>query len=201
MKHKGSSPLVLVAVILIIAGAAMAGAGVLLPGFNVKLPSLSSVSSSGVPIDISFAGACYAGQPFAIHAYISEPNIGPPVPIGGAALSFSVRNASNNGLVTSGTATSDAFGAAAWVWQSPIPGNYILSVDWAGDANHTSGAHVGNIPLGVALPPSTPNQQNQTVTPSPYLKYVNIMTLPGLILIIVGAVALPASLHTKKGHK
>lgn len=188
--------LAFLAVVMIVLGAGMSGAGLVLANLNFKMPSLSTVSFSGVPIDVSFAGACYAGQPFAIHVYISESNMGPPVDIGNATLVFTITPAGGGAAVATGSAISDAYGMASWTWQNPTIGNYLLSVDWSGDASHTAGGHTGNIPLGVVLP-----SQHATVNnPNPYLKYLNILTLPGMILAIVGAVTLPFSLG-KKGHK
>jgi|GEM_PF-5958465 len=197
------STFAMAAVVLIIIGVGMTGAGVLLPNANIKIPSfLSSVSFSGVPIDTTMAGSCYAGSPYPIKAVISESNMGPPHPIVGAVLQFTIKNASNNALVTNGPATSDIYGDAIWTWRSPILGSYVLSVDWVGDANHTAGGHTGNIPIGVTMTPSQPpTQHNQTVGSSPYSQYINILTLPGLVLIVVGAAALPIAMRGKKGSK
>jgi hypothetical protein len=190
--------LAFLAVVLIVLGVAMTGAGALLANMNFKIPSLSSVTFLGVPIDMSFAGGCYAGQPFPIHAYISESDMGPPVPIGGATLIFTIVPAGGGAAVATGSAVSDvARGEATWTWQNPAVGNYLLSVDWAGDAAHTAGGHTGNVPIGVVLP----TRHTTLNAPNPYLKYLNILTLPGLVLLIVGAVALPVAIRGKKGSK
>lgn len=207
-KSKGSS-LALAAILLIIIGVGMTGAGVLLPNANINLPRLSSVTFSGVPIDLSFAGTCTAGSPFKITAYISESNMGPPQFIANAVLQFTITNASNHAMIANGQATSDDYGLAYWTWQNPAVGSYILSVDWVGDANHTAGGHTGNVPIGVTPklvttnppvnPPSNSSQQhNQTVNPDPYSKYINVLTMPGLVLIVVGAAALPIAMRGKK---
>jgi len=101
--------------------------------------------------------------------------MGPPSPIVGASLTFMVKDGGTT--IAQGTATSDIGGEATWIWSSPILGNHILSVTWAGNADHPSGGSVGNIPLNVVAP-SNPTQP----VPFDYMLLLNWFTIIGAAL-------------------
>jgi hypothetical protein len=197
-KGRGSSPLALLAVVLVVLGAAMAGAGVLLPNYNIKLPTLSSISWSGVDIGTSQPAACYAGTPYPITAFLDAPNSS------GAVLVFTITN--GNGLiVASGNATTIEDldeSTVTWTWQNPIAGDYLLSITWSGSSAYPQGGSITNVPIGVQLPTLYKSSNSTTSTPpNPSAKYVNYLTVGGMGVVILGGAVLFTSFVGKRAKK
>jgi hypothetical protein len=194
---KGSSPLALIAVALIFIGAGMAGAGVLLPYNNVKLP-LSSVGPNSVDILASYPGVIYPNQAVQIHAGLLN-LMGPPrvSEFGNQTLSLYI-----NGQLIESRVTDNLMASVIFQWTPPAVGNYAWNITWAGDSNYPSGLFTAGS-IGVTLPPShAPGNSTVTVgAPNPYMKYVNFLSISGALLLVVGALTLPFSIYGRKPKK